>query len=295
MDKLGVGYEPLRSVNPKLVYAAIRGFGDPRTGESPYQEWPAFDIVAQSMGGLVGTTGPPESSGYPAGASVGDLFPGTLAALGIVSAVHAARRTGQGQFMDVAMYDAVLLLCEQAVYHYSYDGRVSRPKGRGHQVLCPFDVFDTADGAVAIAAPTPHHWALLCGIIGRVELIDDPRTYENLARVEHRDLVVEAISTWTTQRTKAEVVAELSGRVPVGPVNTMEDIFADPHVRSRQMLVDLELPGNTRPIQLAAPALKFTASPAGVYRRPPLLDEHRAEILSEIGLASATGSTERQA
>jgi crotonobetainyl-CoA:carnitine CoA-transferase CaiB-like acyl-CoA transferase len=290
MDRLGVGYETLRERNPRLVYAAIRGFGDPRTGKSPYVEWPAFDIVAQSMGGLVSATGPPGSTGYPAGASIGDLFPGTLAALGIVSAIHAARRSGEGQFMDVAMYDAILLLCEQLVYHYSYDGRVAPPKGRGHQSLCPFDVFDTTDGAVAIAAPTPHHWAVLCGIIGRVELIDDPRTHENIARVEHRDLVTEAISTWTTQRTKAEVVAELAGRVPVGPVNTIADIFVDPHVRARQMLADVQLPGNQRPVQLAAQAIKFTTTPADVYRQPPLLDQHRAEILAELGLPETTAT-----
>ena len=285
MDRLGVGYEVLRKHNPRLVYAAIRGFGDPRTGESPYADWPAFDIVAQSMGGLVGTTGPPDSTGYPAGASVGDLFPGTLAALGIVSAIHAAHRTGEGQFMDVAMYDAVLLLCEQMVYHYSYNNRIAHPKGRGHQSLCPFDVFDTTDGAVAIAAPTPHHWAVLCGLIDRVELIEDPRTHDNIARLDNRDIVIDAISAWTTKRTKAEVIAEFAGRVPVGPVNNVAEIFNDPHVQVREMLADIDLPGNDRPVQIAAPALKFTATPARVYRRPPLLDEHRAEILAEIGLS----------
>src|SRR2546428_9222030 len=109
MDRLGVGYEVLRARNPRLVYAAIRGFGDPRTGESPYADWPAFDVVAQCMGGVVATTG--SSAGVPSGPSIGDLVPGTLAALGIVSAVHAARRSGQGQFLDVAMYDALIALC----------------------------------------------------------------------------------------------------------------------------------------------------------------------------------------
>ncbi|MEX1194113.1 MAG: CoA transferase [Dehalococcoidia bacterium] len=290
MDRLGVGYETLRERNPRLVYAAIRGFGDPRTGESPYVNWPAFDIVAQSMGGIVSATGPPESTGYPAGASVGDLFPGTLAALGIVSAIHAARRSGEGQFMDVAMYDAILLLCEQLVYNHSYTGRVAPPKGRGHQSLCPFDVYDTSDGAVSVAAPTPHHWALLCGIIGRVDLIDDPRTFENVARVENSDLVTEAISAWTKQRTKAEVVAELAGRVPVGPVNTIADVFADPHVQARRMLDYITPPGNQRPVQIAAQAIKLTATPANLYRMPPALDEHRAEILAELELQQATAS-----
>ncbi len=295
MDRLGLSYETIRARNPRIVYAAIRGFGDPRTGKSPYVEWPAFDVVAQSMGGLVGTTGPADSTGYPAGASVGDLFPGSLAALGIVSAVHAARASGKGQFMDIAMYDAILMMCEQIVYHYSYDGRVASPKGRGHQSLCPFDVFDTSDGAVAIAAPTPHHWGVLCGLIGRVDLIEDPRTHDNIARVGNRALVVDAISEWTRKRTKAEVVGEFAGRVPVGPVNSVADIFADPHVKAREMLATIDLPGNDRPVQIAAPAIKFTATPARVYRRPPLLDEHRDEILAEIGLAPAPSRAQSEA
>jgi len=284
MDRLGVGYETLRARNPRIVYGAIRGFGDPRTGESPYAEWPAFDVIAQSMGGIVRLTGPEGSQGYPAGASVGDIYPGTLAALGIVSAIYRARITGEGQFVDVAMYDGVLALCENLVYQYSFGGRELEPKGRGHAALCPFDVFETSDGAVAIAAPTPNHWAVLCGLIGRVDLIDDPRTFENIARLEHRDIVIDAISAWTKTRTKAQVVAELAGRVPVGPVNTASDIFADPHVAARGMLAEIELPETGERVQIAAPPIHFTQTPAKVYRRPPLLDEHRAEILAEIGV-----------
>ena len=286
MDKLGVGYDEVRARNPRAVYGAIRGFGDPRTGESPYASWPAFDVIAQSMGGVVGTTGPAGSAGYPAGASVGDMFPGTLAALGIVSAVHHARVTGEGQFVDVAMYDAVLALCENVVYQYSFAGRVLEPKGTGHAALCPFDVFPTSDGAVAIAAPTPNHWSVLCALIGRVDLIDDPRTFENIARLDHRDIVIDAISSWTRERTKAEAVAEMAGRVPCGPVNNALDIFADPHVAARNMLADIELPDG-RHAQIAAPPIKFTETPTRVYRRPPLLDEHRQEILAEAGIAAS--------
>src|SRR2546425_1359182 len=183
MDRLGIGYDRLRQRNPRLVYAAIRGFGDPRTGPSPYAEWPAFDIVAQCMGGVVGTTGRAGTSGVPCGASVGDLFPGTLAALGVVSAIHAARQTGVGQFLDVAMYDALLSLCESVIYNYSYDGRVLGPRSTGHPSLCPFDVFPTSDGAVAIAAPTDNHWKLLCDAIGRPELANDARYDHNRKRV----------------------------------------------------------------------------------------------------------------
>jgi crotonobetainyl-CoA:carnitine CoA-transferase CaiB-like acyl-CoA transferase len=281
MDRLGIGYETLRAHNQRLVYTAIRGFGDPRTGTSPYADWPAFDIVAQSMGGLVGTTGPKDRHGMPCGASVGDLYAGALAALGLVSAVHAARRTGTGQFLDVAMYDAVLSLCENIVYKYSVDGHIERPKGSGHPFLSPFDVYDTRDGAAAIAAPTGAHWVALCEIIGRPDLVGDERCSDVFQRVEHRDFVDEVILEWTRHRTTREVVNTLARRVPVGPVNTAADIFADPHVKVRGMLIEVEQPGNNRPITLAGSPIKFTATPSGVYRRPPNLGEHTEEILAE--------------
>ncbi len=281
MDRLGVGYETLRARRTSLVYAAIRGFGDPRTGESPYAEWPAFDIVAQSMGGMVGTTGPSGSRGMPCGASVGDLFPGTLAALGVVAAVLSARQTGIGQFVDVAMYDAVLSLCENIVYKYAVDGRIEGPKGFGHPALSPFDVYETKNGAAAIAAPTDSHWAALCEIMGRPELIQDSRSVTVFERVANRTFVDQAILDWTRPRTTHEVVAALGRRVPVGPVNTAADIFADPHSQIRGMLVEVEQPGNNRPITLAGPAIKLTETPTGIYRRPPNVGEHTSEVLAE--------------
>jgi crotonobetainyl-CoA:carnitine CoA-transferase CaiB-like acyl-CoA transferase len=282
MDRLGVGYEVLRAVNPRLVYAAIRGFGDPRTGASPYAEWPAFDIVAQCMGGLVGITGPTDRTGYPNGASIGDIFPGVLMALGVVSAVHSARSTGQGQFLDVAMYDAILSLCETIVINYSSAERVLGPRGLGHPALCPFDVYETSDGAVAIAAPTDNHWEALCELIGRPDLVADERTRDNRRRSENRPFVTEIMTAWTRARTKKEVVERLGGKVPVGPVNTAADVFADPHVRIRKMLAEVELPGANGKLTLAATPIKLTATPAGIYRRPPLLGEHTAEILEEL-------------
>jgi crotonobetainyl-CoA:carnitine CoA-transferase CaiB-like acyl-CoA transferase len=291
MDRLGVGYETLHARSPRLVYAAIRGFGDPRTGESPYAHWPAFDIVAQSMGGIVGTTGPKGTRGMPAGASVGDLFPGTLAALGLVSAVLAARRSGEGQFLDVAMYDAVLCLCENIVYKYAADGRVEHPKGFGHPALCPFDVFETKDGAAAIAAPTDPQWKALCEAMGRPDLVADERSADVFKRVANREFVTAAILGWTGERTTREVVAALAHNVPVGPVNTAADIFSDPHTKIRGMLVDVEQPGDNRAITLAGPPIKLTRTPAGVYRRPPKAGEHSEEILAEAGISRAGRET----
>jgi len=284
MDRAGIGYERLREKNPRLVYAAIRGFGDPRTGRSPYAEWPAFDIVAQSMGGLVSITGPADSAGFRAGPGVGDIYPGTLMALGVVSAVHAARRTGQGQFLDVAMYDAILTMCEAIVYTYSRAGVVRGPQGNGTPVLCPFDIFTTSDGAVAIAAPGENHWEILCEAMGHPELIADDRTRTNARRVANADLVRGTVSAWTNAHTTREVVAAIGGKVPVGPVNTAKDIFDDPHVKARGMLVEMDQPGANPPLIVAGTPIKFTTTHAGIYARPPLLGEHTQQVLAEVGL-----------
>lgn len=287
MDRLGLGYGTLAERNPRLVYAAIRGFGDPRTGMSPYVDWPAYDVVAQAMGGLVGVTGTPETGGLRCGPSVGDIFPGTLAAFGILAAVMHARSTGEGQFLDVAMYDAVLSLCEHYVYLYSYGGDVPAPIGNKHPFLCPFDVFKTLDGQVAIAAPTDKHWRILCGLIGRPELASDERYRQNASRTEHGNEVRAIVEGWATGRSTREVVDALAGHVPVGPVNTMADIFADPHVAAREMLLELEQAGGARPVVLAGQPIKLTRTPAGPFRRAPTLGEHTTEVLAEIGLTPA--------
>ncbi len=284
MDRTGISYERLREINPRLVYAAVRGFGDPRTGRSPYAEWPAFDVVAQSMGGFVSMTGPEGSSGFRAGPGIGDIYPGTLAALGIVSAIHAARQSGKGQFLDVAMYDAILAMCEAIVYTYSRAGVVRAPQGNGTPVLCPFDIFRTRDGAVAIAAPGDNHWALLCEAMGRRELATDERTRTNPRRVANAELVRGAVSAWTGARTTREVVAAIGGKVPVGPVNTARDIFEDPHPKVRGMLVEVEQPGDNPPLTIAGCPIKLTGTPAGIYARPPRLGEHTAEVLAEAGI-----------
>jgi len=284
MDGLGLGYEVMCQLNPRLVYAAIRGFGDPRTGTSPYLDWPAFDVVAQAMGGVVGVTGTAEGETFRCGPSVGDIYPATLAALGVSAALVHAGRTGEGQFLDVAMYDGVLALCEAIVYRYSYTGQVSRPTGNGHPALAPFDLFPTADGSCAIAAPTEKHWALLCEVIGRPDLVDSDLTRTNRERVANAAFVREVVSAWTSTHTSAEIVATLGGRVPVGPVQTADAVFGDPHVAAREMLVEVPQPDGSRSVVLPGSPIKLTATPAGVYRRPPRLGEHTAEVLAEVGL-----------
>jgi crotonobetainyl-CoA:carnitine CoA-transferase CaiB-like acyl-CoA transferase len=283
MDRIGLGYEVLAAENPRLVYAALRGFGDPRTGASPYAARPAYDVVAQAMGGLMAITGAPDGPPTKVGPGVGDILPAVLTTVGVLGALRNAEATGNGDFVDVAMYDAVLSLCERVVYQHSYLGVVPAREGNAHPLLCPFGLYRAADGWVAIAAPGDRHWAMLCKSMGRPELITDDRLHTNRDRVAHRELVREVIESWSATRTMAELEDLLADHVPMAPVNTVDRIFADPHVRARNMLLELEQPGVAEPLAVAGRPIKF-ASGAGVAPcRAPLFGEHTDTVLSEVG------------
>jgi crotonobetainyl-CoA:carnitine CoA-transferase CaiB-like acyl-CoA transferase len=273
MDRLGLGYEVLAGANPRLVYAALRGFGDARSGESPYDSWPAFDVVAQAMGGFAGITGPVGGPPHKSGPGIGDIFPGTLLALGVAAAVRHAEQTGEGQFVDVAMYDAVLALCERIVYQHSYLGIVPQPEGNGHPLLAPFDIVQTRDGWIAVAAPSNNHWRILAEAMDRPDLVDDPRFRDNTARVANVLEVRKLLAGWLGGQTTADVVGVLGGRVPIGPVNNAADIFTDGHARLREMLVEVEQPGSDRPVTIAGAPIKFSRTPAAVRGRGPKLGE----------------------
>jgi crotonobetainyl-CoA:carnitine CoA-transferase CaiB-like acyl-CoA transferase len=283
MDRLGLGYEALSALNPKLVYAAIRGFGDPRSGASPYTDWPAYDAVAQAMGGLMGLTGPDAETPLKIGPGIGDILPGTMTAFGILAALRHAERTGQGQFLDVAMYDAILALCERAIYQHSFAGVVPRPQGNSHPLFVPFGLFAARDGWVAIACPNDGFWHELARRMGRPELVDDERSALKVARARNRDFVNGIVTDWTRRHTKRELADILGGHVPFGPVNTVEDIFADAHVKARGMLAEVEHPGSDTPSVIAGTPIRLERTPGGVRHRAPYLGEHTAELLGALG------------
>ncbi|WP_028933424.1 CaiB/BaiF CoA transferase family protein [Pseudonocardia spinosispora] len=274
MERLGLSYESLAATNPRLIYATVRGFGDARSGESPYLAWPAFDVVVQAMAGILGITGTEDGVPIKVGPGIGDIFPGTMLALGITSALYEARGSGRGQFVDVAMYDAVLALCERIVYQHSYTGEVPRPQGNRHPLLSPFDILPAADGWVAVAAPNDGRWRRLCELIDRPDVAADLSLATNELRVAKRDVVFDVLASWTRPRTKDQILARLGGEVPVGAVRDIAEIMTDPHVATRDMLIDLDHPGTGRRFQVAGQPLKFSRTPALPQRRAPLLDEH---------------------
>lgn len=287
MDELGVGYETIKARNSRIVYGTVRGYGDPRTGESPYAEWPCLDVAGQSAGGLVEATG----DLFPV--AIADIYPGTLMALGLLAAVHKARETDEGSFFDVAMYDSMMTLIRTNVTSYGLTHVERKP---GSRALVPFGLFPASDGRIAIAAPVERHWAQLCKSMGREDLIADDRTRSNPRRVKHADFTIAQVSAWSSNLTKQEIVDELGGKVPVGPANTMQEVFADPHVAARSMLAEFSYPGPVgteggddqveRPGHgvLTASPIRFQDDSTGVYQRPPKHGEHTDEVLAEFGI-----------
>lgn len=287
MDRLGLSYEALRERNPRLVYATIRGFGDQRTGKSPYADWPAYDVISQAMGGIMAITGPDKDTPMKVGPGVGDLVPAITCAFGIVSAIFRAHKTGKGQFVDVGMVDAILALCERVMHQHSYLGSLPVPEGNHHPLLCPFGMFPAKDGFVTIAAHADQHFPILCRLIGKPEMAADPRFVDVQSRRAHQDAIIGAVSDFTRQRTKQELLKHLGGQVPFSPVYNVRDIVADPHFAAREMLVSVPHPGLDHEVLLAGVAVKMTETPGRVRHRAPLLGEHTDRYLTELGLGGA--------
>jgi len=276
MERFGLGYERLAERNPGLVYAAIRGFGDPRTGATDHQDRPTFDLVVQAMAGVMQVNGHPEDPPTKVGLGVGDIFTGVCCAVGILAAVHHRNRTGEGQFVDTSMYDSMLSLSERAVYQYAYTGEVPGRDGNSHPTLFPYDAFETSDGLVVVAAIGERHWLALCEAMDRPDLA----VYESqAARRERRETLAAAIESWTSEHTTGEVLAALGTDVPCAPVRDVEDVFADGVAHDRGMLVDLDQPGADQSVTVAGTPVAMTATPPDPGGRAPLLDEHRDRIL----------------
>jgi crotonobetainyl-CoA:carnitine CoA-transferase CaiB-like acyl-CoA transferase len=286
MERLGLGYETLREINPRLVYGALRGFGDARTGASPYLDWPAFDVVAQAMGGVMAITGPDPATPTKVGPGLGDIAPGMMLAFGVLAAVHHARRTGVGQFVDVAMVDGVLAVCERTVWQHSIQGLVPGPEGNHHPFLCPFGMFPAADGFVTIAAHQDDFFGVLCAAIGAEDLPADPRFESRAARSENRRALIAALGEHTSRFSKTELKGRLGGAIPFGPVMNIAEIAADPHFSVREMIVEVEQ-GGAAPIRVAGVPIKMTATPGSVHRRGPLLGEDTRRELRRAGLTEA--------
>ncbi len=279
-DKMGLGYEQLKVVNPRLIYAAISGFGRLEGYTGPYADRPAFDIVAEAMGGIMNLVGfadkPPSWTIY----GMADIYTGQVTAYGVMLALFMRERTGEGQFVDSAMLDNMLALNERMVTLYSFTGE-SPERGRPKH-LYPRGAFRCQDGHLALNIPDDIQWSRLCQAMGCEELRDDPRTADGTARATHADFVRPIIEGWLADKTRAQAVALLEDHgVPSGPVYTAEDILADPHITARNMLVTVDDP-IAGPRQYARSPIHLSSAPEIPVSPAPQLGEHTRSILHDL-------------
>ena len=295
MERLGLGYGVLAQENRRLVYAALSGFG--QTG--PYSKMAAVDAVAQAMGGTMALNG--EADGPPTriGVSIGDMTGGLYLAIGILAALRARDVSGEGQFVDVALMEAQMALCENAIVRRSAFGENPTRQGSRHALLAPFGPFPTKDGWVVIA--NVKEWELFCALIDRDDMAFDERFTVNRARLENIEALEEGLVEALAAKTTEEwfEIIEPANVCAIGKVNTIADLFEDPHVAARNMLIDIPMPyGLPGTLKLPNSPLHLSKTPAQVGRSMPAHGGNTDEVLGawlgmsegEIGALRESGA-----
>ena len=280
MAKLGLDYQRLKERNPGLIYAALSGFG--QTG--PYAHRRGFDLVAQAMSGLMSVTGTPGGEPVKVGVPICDLNAGMFTALGILAATIHKQRTGEGQMVETSLLEAGIAytVWESAIYWAN--GTVPVPFGSAHRISAPYQAYRTADSWLVVGAATQLNWEKMCRALAREDLLGDERFADNAGRIGRLDELNAELGPTFASHTTAEWLARLEhAGVPAGPIHDIAQVWADGHVRARDMLAEAEHPTAGIQPNIGVP-LKLSATPASVRFAAPLLGQHTAEVLAEIGL-----------
>ncbi len=289
MDRFGLSYRDLRERYPRLIYAAISGFGQ----DGPYRERAAYDLILQGIGGVMGITG--EEGGPPVkvGVAVADICAGMYAAYGILAALRVRERTGRGQLVDVALLDGQVSWLTYAAGIYFATGQNPGRLGSAHPTIVPYQAFRTADGYLNVAVGSEAIWRRFCDAVAP-DLADDPRYATNRDRVAHRQDLIQRLEGLFAPGTTEQWTKHLDAAgVPNGPILTVAEVFNDPQVQHRQMVVELDHPTAGRVKQVGLP-IKLSETPGAVRSAPPTLGQHSDAILRELGMNPQEVATLRQ-
>jgi crotonobetainyl-CoA:carnitine CoA-transferase CaiB-like acyl-CoA transferase len=279
MASLGFAYETVKRLNPRLIYCAISGFG--LTG--PYASRGGYDTIAQAMSGIMSATGHPDMPPAKAGVPIADIGSGLFAAFGIVCAYIARQRTGEGQLIDASLFETALALSLVEAATFLAGGELPSPLGSTHRRNAPHGAFRVQDGYIAIAADSAHFWRRFCQILGLEGLLDDPRFKTNADRVANKQALQELVEAVTVTREGRYWLEKLEAAdIPCGPVNTYAEVFQDPHVLARDMLIQVEHPV-AGPVKMTGINLKLSGTPGEVRLPAPTLGQHTTEVLQSLG------------
>lgn len=281
LAQYGLDAASLRALNPRLVYCSVTGFGQ----DGPYRDLPGYDFMIQGMGGLMSLTGQPDATpgGGPVkvGVALADVLTGLYASIGVLAALAHRERSGEGQHVDLALLDVQVATLANQAMNFLTTGEAPQRLGNAHPNIVPYQTFATADGHLILAVGNDAQFARCCTVLGCAPLAADARFATNRARVAHRsELVAQLAERFVTRPRDAWLAALANANVPCGPINTLDQVFADAQVRHRQMRVELPhaLAGT---VALVGSPLKLSATPVEYRRPPPLLGEHTAEVLGE--------------
>lgn len=280
-DRLGVGYETVSETNPGIVYCSISGFGQ----DGPYRDRPGYDLILQGMSGLMSITGSEEiSEPVRVGVAVADIGAGMWAAYAITAALLHRNKTGEGQFIDVSLLEGQIAWLTYMAGNFFATGEQPPKRANAHPNIVPYQSFETSDGYINIAVGNENLYRRFCDVIGLDP--EDPRFATNADRVENREELVELIESVLQEKSSDFWLAEFQqAGIPCGPIYGLEEVFSDPHVLHRNMLVNMEHP-TAGEVSMTGLPMKFSETPGEVETPPPLLGEHTADVLAELGYSA---------
>jgi len=282
MKRLGLGYEDLKAINPRLVYTSISGFG--QTG--PWADRPGFDLMAQAMSGVMSVTGYPGGPPVKAGVPVADIGCALFAIYGTLSAYIGAKASGEGQYIDAALFDAAMAFSVWDICDYWGTGKPPEPLGTSNKMTAPYQAMAASDGYFVMGANNQKLWHLLCTVMDRKELLDDVRFGTISLRLANRAALEEELERTFRLHPKDEwVKLLLAAGIPAGPILTYPEAFEGEHGRARQMRMEIDHPIEGKVPNIGFP-VKLSGTPQQVRRHPPLLGEHTAEVLAELGISA---------
>ena len=291
LQKLGIAYEQARARNPGIVYCSVSGLGQ----SGPYRDRAALDLIVQAESGMISITGEPGGRGVRAGVSIADMTAGLYAAFGIMNALRVKEKTGKGQYVDVSMLEGQLGLLQGTIGSYLADGTVPEPLGTAYKALLPYQTFQTKTKDLALAVGSDRLWRIFCPIMGLEEMRDDPRFATNAARVQNRvELIARLQAVFLTRPYEEWEDLLLEHGIPMGAINTIDQVVEHPQVKARDMIVESEHPVAGK-VKLVGVPVKLSETPGSVREPAPLLGQHTDEVLHQyLGMSAADIASLRQ-
>ena len=275
LERQGLGYETLRAMNPGLIYCSISGYGH----DGPYAMRPGYDFVAQAESGIMSVTGEVEGEPQRVGSPVADVSAGLYACMSILAALHVREKTGKGQHIDISLLEAAVSLLSNVSSNYLISGEEAERYGNGHPNIVPYQAFHTQDGYIVVSCGNDRLYQTLCHLLGREDLATDPRFVTNPQRVRNREELVPILQEQFLQRETGDWLTALrAAGIPCGPINTVSQVFNDPHIQARGFVWECDHPKAGR-IKLSGSPIRLSETPTRLYKAPPLLGEDNDALL----------------